>query len=140
MEMNKLKVSITTPQKKWTFEGVQSCTAPGSKGSFQVLLDHAPLMNKIDVGEIKIVIGDKVQLYATSGGFLEVLNNEISLLLESCEEANNIDVKRAEKSAERARLRLQEKSEDIDSSRAEAALARALNRIRVAGKVSVTSH
>ncbi len=135
MELNKLKVSITTPQKKWTFEDVISCTAPGVKGSFQILINHAPLMNKIEVGEVRINRSEGEQSVATSGGFLEVLENEISLLLETCEDAAKIDVDRAKKAAERARERLHHKSEEVDVFRAEAALARALNRIRVAGKV-----
>jgi F-type H+-transporting ATPase subunit epsilon len=135
MELNKLKVSITTPQKEWNFEDVFSCTAPGVKGSFQILLNHAPLMNKIEVGEVKINRRESEQTFATSGGFLEVLNNKISLLLETCEDAAKIDVERAKKAAERARERLQYKSKDIDILRAESALARALNRIRVASNV-----
>jgi len=135
MELNKLKVSITTPQKKWNFEDVISCTAPGVKGSFQILINHAPLMNKIEIGEVRITSREGEQSFATSGGFLEVLENDISLLLETCEDAAKIDVERAKKAADRARERLRQKAEDVDGVRAEAALARALNRIRVASKV-----
>ena len=135
MELNKLKVSITTPQKKWNFDDVISCTAPGVKGSFQILINHAPLMNKIEVGEVRISTREGEQAFATSGGFLEVLENDISLLLETCEDAAKIDVERAQKAAERARERLRQKTEDVDGLRAEAALARALNRIRVASRV-----
>ena len=92
-------------------------------------------MNKIEVGEVKINRRESEQTFATSGGFLEVLNNKISLLLETCEDAAKIDVERAKKAAERARERLQHKSKDIDILRAESALARALNRIRVASNV-----
>jgi F-type H+-transporting ATPase subunit epsilon len=132
---NLLTVSITTPQKKRVFEGVNSCTAPGTKGSFQVLVNHAPLLSQLEIGEIKLVSDQGLERFSTSGGFLEVLKNNVSLLLETCENSEEIDVERAKSALERARKRLQEKSVDLDNSRAEGALLRALNRIRIAGKV-----
>jgi F-type H+-transporting ATPase subunit epsilon len=130
-----LTVSITTPQKKRVFEGVSSCTAPGTRGSFQILVNHAPLLSQLEIGEIKLESENGLERFSTSGGFLEVLKNNVSLLLESCEKAEEIDVERAKSSLERARKRLQEKAAELDSARAEAALLRALNRIRIAGKV-----
>ena len=130
-----LTVSITTPQKKRVFEGVTSCTAPGTRGSFQILVNHAPLLSQLEIGEIKLESEKGLERFSTSGGFLEVLKNNVSLLLESCEKAEEIDVERAKSALERARKRLHEKKAELDSSRAEAALLRALNRIRIAGKV-----
>ena len=135
MDLNILSVRITTPEKQWTFKDVLSCTAPGKNGSFQVLFNHAPLLNQIEVGEVKILTNKGELLYATSGGFLEVLNNEISLLLETCEEAAKIDIERAKQSKDRARKRLQDKSDNLDIDRTEIALAKALNRLRIASKV-----
>jgi len=136
MNANNLIVEITTPQKKRTFEEVISCSAPGVKGSFQVLFNHAPLLSQLGIGEIKIETGEGQFYFATSGGFLEVLNNRVSLLLETCESADEIDIQRAESAAERARRRLKEREKDLDETRAEVALARALNRLRVARKIS----
>jgi F-type H+-transporting ATPase subunit epsilon len=133
MKEGYLTVDITTPQRKWIFEEIKSCTAPGVEGGFQVLFKHAPMLNQLDVGEIKLETDRDLEIFATSGGFLEVLKNTVSLLLESCEKAENIDLDRARDAAERARRRLQEHAEKTDIPRAEAALARALNRIRVAG-------
>jgi F-type H+-transporting ATPase subunit epsilon len=135
MNTEYLTVSVTTPQKKWVFNEVISCTAPGINGSFQILFNHAPLMSQLEIGEIKLGINKGVERYSTSGGFLEVLKNNVSLLLESCEKAEEIDVERAKSALERARKRLQEKSAEVDLARVEAALLRALNRIRIAGKV-----
>ncbi len=139
MNMNVFKVDISTPQKSWTFENVVSCSAPGKKGNFQVLFNHAPLISQLETGEIKIQIAEKTTYFATGGGFLEVNNNNVTLVLESCEEASEIDVERARKAAERARKRLSSRSEGIDIARAEAALARALNRLRVAMKIGLSS-
>ena len=135
MNGNNLSVTITTPQKKWTFDDIKSVTAPGVLGSFQVLSHHAPLLTQLEIGEVKLETDQDLQLFATTGGFLEILKNNISLLLESCEKAKEIDIGRAESAAERARGRLKTRSEEIDTIRAEGALARALNRIQIANKV-----
>ena len=135
MEKDFLVVNVTTPEKTWDFEDVKSVSAPGVMGGFQVLQKHAPMIAQLEIGEIKIDSSSQTQNYATSGGFLEVLNDQVSLLLESCEEATKIDVERAKAAADRARKRLSQKSEEVDILRAEAALARAINRIRVAGKL-----
>jgi F-type H+-transporting ATPase subunit epsilon len=135
MNENNLSVTITTPQKKWILDDINSVTAPGVMGSFQVLSNHAPLMTQLEIGEVKLETMQGLQLYATTGGFLEVLENNVSLLLESCEKSDEIDLGRAESAAERARKRLKDRSQDIDLVRAEVALSRALNRIRIANKV-----
>ncbi len=109
---------------------------PGIQGSFQILCDHAPLLSQLEIGEMKIERANGVQRFSTSGGFAEILRNNVSLLLESCEKAEEIDLARAQLAMERARKRLKEKSADLDVPRAEAALARAINRIKIAGKVS----
>jgi len=79
MNMNVFKVDISTPQKSWTFENVVSCSAPGKKGNFQVLFNHAPLISQLETGEIKIQIAEKTTYFATGGGFLEVNNNNVTL-------------------------------------------------------------
>ena len=135
MNGNNLTVTITTPQKQWKLDEIKSVTAPGVLGSFQVLSHHAPLMTQLEIGEVKLETEQEQEIFATTGGFLEVLKNNISLLLESCEKATEIDIDRAENAAERARGRLQKRSEDIDILRAEISLARALNRLKVANKV-----
>jgi F-type H+-transporting ATPase subunit epsilon len=136
MEANIFTVEITTPERKWAFDQVVSCTAPGVKGGFQVLYNHAPLLSQLEIGEVKIQLQDgSTSLFATSGGFLEVLNNKVSLLLETCERAEEIDVDRAQQAAERAKKRLHQKDPNIDYARAQAALQRALNRMKVARKV-----
>ncbi|MBN2366121.1 MAG: F0F1 ATP synthase subunit epsilon [Calditrichaeota bacterium] len=135
MKEGYLAVEITTPQKKWVFEDVSSCSAPGVEGGFQILINHAPLLNQITIGEIKLERETGTEIFATSGGFLEVLNDRVSLLLESCEKAEQIHIERAQKSAERARQRLKERTEKVDIVRAEVSLARALNRLRIGEKL-----
>ncbi|MGK7395037.1 MAG: ATP synthase F1 subunit epsilon [Candidatus Cyclobacteriaceae bacterium M3_2C_046] len=76
-------MQIVTPDKK-VFEGnVDSATFPGTKGSFQVLRDHAPLISSLSEGSIKYIDEEGENFVAISGGVVEVLNNNISVLAES---------------------------------------------------------
>ena len=126
------KLEIVTP-KKIVFSGdVVSFSAPGEVGSFQVLVNHAPLLSSIKIGEVKLQDNsEKQHRFATSGGFVEVLSNKVVMLAETAEHADDIDVKRAESAKMRAEERVQNKSSDIDIERARIALARALNRLKV---------
>ncbi len=128
-----LTVQIVTPYGE-VFQGeVQSCTLPGTEGGFQVLPLHADLVSLLDIGSIKIQINDQTTRFlATSGGYCEVKDNVLKIIVESAEFAEKIDLKRAEAARKRAEQRLKSTQDDIDIPRARLALARALNRIRVA--------
>jgi len=133
--MKEVKVEIVTPTKV-AYEGnVNSINIPGTKGDFQVLFNHAPLMSSIEVGVIKIeeTSGTK-NVYAIGGGTVEVLNNKVVVLAQSFESKDEIDLKRAEEAKERARKRLKKATgeTEIDFARAELALKRAINRIKLA--------
>jgi F-type H+-transporting ATPase subunit epsilon len=125
-------LDIVTPTKTIFSGMVGSFSAPGLAGSFQVLFNHAPLLAAIGIGEVKILdAAGKEEHYATSGGFAEVNANKVILLAETAERSDDIDVKRAEEAKQRALERLA-KEEEKDEQRARAALARALNRLKVA--------
>ncbi len=129
------KLEIVTP-KKVVFSGdVSSFSAPGVVGGFQVLYNHAPMLAAIGIGEAKFVdsAGAEVR-YATSGGFVDVVANHVTMLAESAERADEVDVTRAEAAKERASKRLHERAEGTDLDRARVALQRAMNRLRVAGR------
>ncbi|MCC6550769.1 MAG: ATP synthase F1 subunit epsilon [Ignavibacteriaceae bacterium] len=132
--MKNLDLEIITPSKPVYHGEILSITIPGTDGSFQVLRNHAPLMSNFEVGSIKITEANNNQvLFATSGGTVEVLHNKILILADSLERADEINLTRAEESAKRAQERLAKKGRgEVDVSRAEAALNRALNRLRIA--------
>lgn len=129
---NNLYVEIVAPDKRVFHGEVQRVRAPGVEGSFSVLRDHAPMIAAIEIGPIILTTpdGDTITM-ATSGGFVEVLNNVVTVLAETVEPASEIDVDRARAAEERARQRLAE-STGADRERAERALVRARNRLRVA--------
>jgi len=136
-----LTVEIVTPQKRRVYEQAVSCSAPGVSGNFQILVNHTDFMSQLDIGELKITTADSQNLeFALSGGFLEVKDNRILLLLESFEAPDEIDVERAQKALERARQRLRENPPGTDLERARIAMARAMNRLRVAKKVLISQN
>ncbi len=129
------QLDIVTPRRIVYSNLVSSVSAPGELGGFQVLIDHAPLLSSLVVGEIKITDRNgATEQYATTGGFLEVRGNKVILLAETAEKASEIDVKRAEESRDRARKRLHELAPGTDVGRAQRALERARNRLKIAGK------
>ena len=77
-----MHLEIITPDKT-IFDGeVDSATFPGSKGSFQVLKNHAALISSLDKGKVIYKINDNEQEMVINGGIVEVLNNNIILLAE----------------------------------------------------------
>ena len=129
-------LEIITPSKIGYKGNITSVTVPGTKGNFQVLYNHAPIISSLEIGTVKIEEqGGESTLFATSGGTIEVSNNKIIILAESFEKANEIDIKRAEEAKKRAEERLKQKRETaIDDVRAELALKRAINRLKISNK------
>jgi F-type H+-transporting ATPase subunit epsilon len=131
----KIKLEVVTPKGAIVSDDVDIVTAPGFAGEFGVLANHAPFLSTIRVGTLRYKKdGNELELMI-SGGFCEVSNNKITFLVESAERGQEIDVERALRAKERAEKRLlqaKEQQEKIDRTRAEAALQRALARLRIA--------
>ncbi|MBI5403451.1 MAG: ATP synthase F1 subunit epsilon [Ignavibacteriae bacterium] len=127
-----LELEIVSPVKS-VYEGlVKYVTAPGVMGEFQVLYNHAAMVAALQVGIMKIEDerGNRTE-FSTSGGILEVKSNKISVLADTIESKEEIDIERAKKSLERGEKRLAENAENLDRARAEASIARAKNRLRL---------
>lgn len=127
-----IKLEIVTPEKKVFSEEVEFVTAPGAEGLLGILPEHAPLITSLTTGIIKVKQDGKETFIASSSGFMEVKNNKITILVDTAEKSEDIDVARAKAAKERAEQRLTAKIEDVDLARAEAALKRALTRLQVA--------
>lgn len=128
------KLSVVTPEKVVFEQEVRSIIAPGSEGYLGVLTDHAPLITALQPGKLTVVdSAHQTSKYCLSGGFLEVSANIATVLADAIETIEEIDIERARASEKRARDRLTRRNNpDIDAARAEASLARAINRIRIA--------
>jgi F-type H+-transporting ATPase subunit epsilon len=130
---NLLELEIVSPVKS-VYQGmVKYVTAPGVMGEFQVLYNHAAMVAALQVGIMKIEDekGNKRE-FSTSGGILEVKSNKISVLADTIESREEIDIERARRSLERGEKRLADNSAEIDRARAEASIARAKNRLLLA--------
>lgn len=138
---DELEVDIVTPDER-TFQGSASgVRAPGVDGSFEVRKDHAPLIAAFGIGPLIVktqnaheyadMHNDRI-VFATSGGFLEILDNKVTVLAETVEPASGIDVERAENAEQRALRRLDEGIQGTEREKYESALERARNRLRVA--------
>ncbi|HEY8449022.1 MAG TPA: F0F1 ATP synthase subunit epsilon, partial [Bacillota bacterium] len=114
-------------------EDVQSIVLPGVDGFFGVLRNHAPLVAALRTGPLVYRKDGVRHRLAIAGGFFEIADNHAVVLADAAERADEIDVERARRAAERARQRLADRQGEWDFVRARAALERALNRLRVAG-------
>jgi F-type H+-transporting ATPase subunit epsilon len=131
-----IDVEIVAADRK-VFSGTAgSVTIPGIDGYFGVLSGHAPLISALGIGivELRAHEGSAPQLFAVSGGFVEVTPEKVTLLADAAETAAEIDAERARLAVERAEARLRETGPHIDITRAQAALHRAVNRLRLMGQ------
>lgn len=88
-----LSVEIVTPRRVVFSGHATAITLPGVKGGFQVLINHAPIVSSLDIGEIKITASDGSEThYATDGGFAEVVRNVVTVIVETADQASEIDV------------------------------------------------
>ncbi len=125
-----LFLEVVTPQKSVVNEEVQSVVAPGSEGEFGVLKNHTTFLTSLKIGSLRFKdTAGKEKYVFINQGFAEVLPDKVTVLAESAELQEDIDVDRCEQAKKRAEKRLADNSENIDRIRAEAALLRAVKRL-----------
>jgi len=132
--LNKLELQIVTPERRVLAEEVDEVVLPSVEGYFGVRPGHAPLLARLGVGQLSCNQGKDVKLMAISGGFAEVLRTGVTVLAVTCEPVDEIDVDRAKQAQQRAEERLESDHAEVDFRRAEASLARALNRISASSR------
>jgi F-type H+-transporting ATPase subunit epsilon len=134
---DRLTLEIATPSRLVVSETVDEVVAPGSEGSFGVLPGHAPFLTTLGIGELTYRIGRDEYHVAVAGGFAEVRNDKVIILVDTAERPDEIDRARADRARQRAEQRLAGRAiggEEIDYTRALTALTRALTRLLVAGR------
>jgi F-type H+-transporting ATPase subunit epsilon len=129
-------ISIVTPEKEAFAADVVSVILPGSEGYLGIWANHAPLVSGVAPGIVALKLDDAgtMKYLSVSSGFVEVSDNKVNLMVDSSEDAGEIDVKRAQKALERARERLASVESTIDRERAALAAERARARLRAAQK------
>lgn len=127
---------IVTPDKLVVRDVAEEMQIPAKNGYIGVLPGHAPLITELAVGEISYRNGGYTRHIAVAWGFAEVLPDKVTILAETAERAEEIDVKRAEEAKNRAEEQLKSSGTETDFARAQNALDRAETRLQVAGKSS----
>jgi len=128
------QLEIVTPEKMVVRDVAEEMQMPGKNGYLGILPGHAPLITELAVGEITYRSGSDVRRLAVAWGFAEVLPDKVTVLAETCERPEEIDVRRAHEAKKRAEDRLKSGNPEVDYQRAEDALQRAEARIEVAEK------
>jgi F-type H+-transporting ATPase subunit epsilon len=129
--MQTLKVNIVTPDGPVYESEVEMVSTKAQSGELGILPGHIPMVAPLQIGAVRLKNGNDTELVAVSGGFLEVRPEQVTILAQSAERSEAIDVERAQQAKNRAESRLNASKEEIDFRRAELALRRAMNRINV---------
>jgi len=77
-----LRLKIVSPEKVVYDGEIESVTVPGTKGEFQILRDHAPIISSLQHGNVEYVVKGERRTLSVTGGFVEVKKNEVSLCVE----------------------------------------------------------
>ena len=129
-----INLTVVTPERAVVHEEVDEVQIPGAAGYLGVLPGHAALFSELKVGELGYRKGDRWVFLSVAWGFVEVLPNQVRILAETAERAQENDIERATRAKQRAVERLARGGEDVDYNRALVVLERALIRIQVSRK------
>lgn len=131
-----MQFRLVTPKGEKFVGEVTQLTAPGGMGQIGILPGHAALISTIEVGILSLTTASKERKFAVNRGFVHVLEDKVELFTHTCEFPEEIDISRAEAALSRAKTRLRIAQEDptIDVARARYAMQRALTRLTVAGR------
>ncbi len=129
-----LQLEIVTPDRLLVNEQVEEVEIPGKSGYLEALPLHAPLITELAPGELSYTRGGTTTRLAVSWGFAEVLPDKVTILVQTAERPEEINVQRAQDAKKRAEEQLQNPKPDTDYDAALAALQRADVRLKVAGE------
>ena len=130
--MAPMLLEIVTAQRLVYSEEVDVLVAPGIDGELAILPSHAPLLTVLKPGEIRVVKGNEESYMAVSGGFMEVMANKVTILADTAERAEEIDIERTEEALKRAQEGATTATSNVDLARALASIRRSQARMKVA--------
>jgi len=134
-----LHVEVVTAERELYSGEATLVSAPGSEGRLGILPRHAAMLALLKEGELRIELNDAEEPIFVSGGFLEVSDNRVIILADTAEHAEEIDEARAQEARRHAEESLAQASSNEDRAQLQAALGRAIQRLRVAEVVRRTS-
>jgi F-type H+-transporting ATPase subunit epsilon len=126
------QLEIVTPEKLVVKDNAEEAQIPATTGYIGILPGHAPLITELGAGEISFRAGGRLHRYATAWGFAEVLPNRVTVLAETVEPAEQIDVTRAQQSLSKAEEALRSAQTEEQVSTDLGKVRRAQARIEVA--------
>lgn len=129
-----IKFEVVTPDQMILSEDVDYVGVPGVQGQFGVLSNHIPFLSALAIGSLYYRKDGQVKYLFVSGGFAEVSPDSLTILAESAEKAEDIDLTRAQQAKDRAEARVQREKDKVDFARAQGALRRAMERINLKEK------
>lgn len=130
-----IQLEIVTPERMVVSTAADEVQIPGKTGYLGVLPGHSPLITELSVGEISYKAEGQVKRLSVAWGFAEVLQHKVTILAETAEKAEEIDVARAQAEKQQAEEQLRKSGPGGDAE-AQAALEHAKARLEVASKIS----
>ena len=134
-----LTLEIVTPERPLIREQVDEVIVPAAQGYLGVLPGHTPLLVRLDIGQLSYRKGHETFYLLVAFGFAEILPDRVTILAQTAEKAEEIDLKRAETARDRAQERLARPTMEMDFERARIAMMKALVRLQVASKARMRS-
>ena len=132
---NSIHLEVLTPDKQALSLEVSSVYLQGSQGRMGLLPGHTALIARLDFGFLDYQGAGEEGRMLCGSGTVEVQDNKITVLVKSAEKQEDIDEDRAKDALARAKSRRDSKDKDVDMLRAEAALYRAIERLKYIGKM-----
>ncbi|HLX57780.1 MAG TPA: F0F1 ATP synthase subunit epsilon [Ktedonobacteraceae bacterium] len=126
-----MHVEVVTAERELYNGEADMVVAPGTEGVLGILPRHAALLSVLKIGELRIKLGAAEEPLFISGGFLEVSNNQVTVLADTAEHAEEIDQARAEEARRRAQERLEQVTSNTERAELQAALQRAIERLKI---------
>ena len=133
--MNTFYLRVISSNKVFFDDKVTKFVLPLEDGEMAVLPHHENMIIATSIGEIRIDTPDGKKILGVVGeGFAQIVNNRVTMLVDSAERPEDIDVNRALRAREEAEEQLRQKRSMAEYQLAQGNLARALNRLRVSGR------
>ncbi len=136
MSTNKIQFKIVTPEKTVYEDSINQATLPVADGEVTILPNHRSYIGALKAGEIMIKKEDMEEIMSVSGGFVEFNNNALTVLADTAERAEEIDVKRAEEGRKKAEevMKKRVQIDETEYARVAAAIEKEIARIKVGRK------
>ena len=134
-DLKKFQLEVISPERVFYTGEVEMVELTTTEGDIGIYADHIPLTTIVAPGIMTITEeGDQMKEAAVLEGFMEITQEKVTILAQSCEWPDEIDLNRAYEAKERAERRIQDYDHNINLPRAELALRKSLIRIKLAGK------